>query len=365
MSRSRIDASPRRAAERLLLTPDAAVLDARGKTWPDFAAWCAAHAGARVALLAGAERLHSLLVPADLPLADEAALLGYARLQFTHYFGPAAQHWPLAACDGVACALAEGDLAALQATAATHRVRITSLRPSWTLAPAQDGDTAVVDDGMLTWLRRRDGRLAELQQRRADDELLGELASARIVHAKDLLAAPGAPAGPDFIAQPSRLRPLAWAWAATAAAACMLVALQAQGQREEAGRLSEQAAVLERIARPAATAKAKPLNPAARGRAWAVSQQLGTDWAALWTDVERALPPGLQITALDLDRQALRVEGQAGEPDAVTRLVDRLALQAAPGEEVVLTRMQRPDAPNGDAGGGLRFELVRRAGAVR
>ena len=31
------------------------------------------------------------------PLADEAALLGYVRLQFTHYFGPAAQAWPLAA----------------------------------------------------------------------------------------------------------------------------------------------------------------------------------------------------------------------------------------------------------------------------
>jgi len=139
--------------------------------------------------------------------------------------------------------------------------------------------------------------------------------------------------------------------------------MQEQGQREEAQRLTEQSAVLDRIARPAATTKTKPPNPAARNRAWAVSRQLDTDWAALWTDVERALPPGLQLSALDLDRQALRLEGQTGDADAVTHLVDRLAMQAAPGEEVVLTRLQKPDAP-GD-GAGLRFELVRRNGATR
>jgi hypothetical protein len=345
--------------QRLLLTADG-VLDASGQAWPDFAAWCEAHAGARVELLVGAECLHSLLVPADLPLADEAALLGYARLQFTHYFGPAAQQWPLAAWDGGACALTDSEL---QNTATAHRVRITSLRPSWTLAPVQEGDTALIDGAMLTWLRRREGRLVDLQQRHVDDELLGELADARIVQAKDLLAEPGARTGPDFIAQPSRMRPLAWAWAASAAAACALVVVQAQGQREEAQRLTEQSAVLDRIARPAASARTKPLNPAARNRAWAISRQLGTDWGALWTDVERALPPGLQLAALDLDRQALRLEGQAGDADAVTRLVDRLALQAGPGEEVVLTRLQKPDAP-GDAAG-LRFELVRRTGAAR
>ncbi len=76
---------------------------------------------------------------------------------------------------------------------------------------------------------------------------------------------------------------------------------------------------------------------------------------------ERALPPGVQLSTLDLDRQALRLEGQAAEAEAVTRLVDRLALQAAPGEEVVLTRLQRPDG----AAEGLRFELVRRAGGPR
>lgn len=354
----------RSPTEHLLLAGDR-VLDAQGQAWPDFAAWCAAHAGARVELLLGAERAHSLLVPADLPLADEAALLGYARLQFTHYFGPAAQQWPLASWQRCACALADGDLAALQATAAAQRVRIVSLRPSWTLAPAQDGDAVVVDGDMLTWLRRQQGHLADLQQRHVDDELLREFDGARVARAQDLLAQPGTRGGPDFIDQPSRIRPLIWAWAGAAATACVLVALQAQGQREEAQRLAEQSGVLDRLTRPAVAAKTKPPNPAARNRAWAVSRQLGTDWAALWTDVERALPPGLQIGALDLDRQALRLEGQAADADAVTRLVDRLTLQAAPGEEVVLTRLQKPDSLDDAGGGALRFELVRRAGGTR
>lgn len=353
MSRSR--------TEYLLLTAGGAV-DAHGQTWTDFAAWCAAHAGTRVALLAGADRMHSLRVSDDLPLADDDALLGYARLQFTHYFGPAAQSWPLAAWPRGVCAWTEGDLATLQATAAAHRVRITSLRPTWALLPVEDGDWALREGGLLTWLRRRGGDIVELQQRHADDELLQELQGARVVQARDLLGSPGGGDTPDFIPQPSRARQLIWAWAATAAAACVLVVLQAQGQRDEAQRLQEQAAVLDRMARPTA-AIAKPSNPTARARAWSTAQQLDTDWAALWTDVERALPPGLQLAALDLDRQALRLEGQATEPDAVTRLVDRLAMHAAPGQEVVLTRLQRPEAA-ADAGG-LRFEVVRRQGAMR
>lgn len=352
----------RSPTERLLLTADGAV-DASGQGWADFAAWCAAHPGARVALLAGPDRMHSLRVPDDLPLADDAALLGYARLQFTHYFGPAAQQWPLAAWPQGACALADGDLATLQATAAAHRVRLMSLRPSWALVPADDGDIALLEGALLTWLRRRDGRLVDLQQRHADDELLQELQGARLVHAKDLLTAPGNTDAPDFIAQPSRARPLIWAWAATAAAACVLVVLQAQSQHDEAQRLLEQAAVLDRLARPATAPKARPPNPAARSRAWATAQQLGTDWATLLSDMERALPPGLQLAALDLDRSALRLEGQAGDPDAVTRLVDRLAMTAAPGEDVVLTRLQRPETAAD--GGGLRFEVVRRSGAQR
>lgn len=348
----------RSPTERLLLTP-AGLVDARGQAWPDFGAWCAARAGARVELLAGPRHMHCLLIPGDLPLADEEARLRYARLQFTHYFGAQAQHWPLAAWACGACALVDVDLAALQATATAHRVRLTSMRPSWTLAEVAEGDSVVLDGDMLTLLRMQGGELVELQQRHVDDEPQ----AARINDVRELLSASGGQPGPDFIAQPSRLRPLMWAWAATAAAACVLVVMQAQGQREEAQRLAEQAAVLDRIARPAAAARAKPADPAKRTQAWAVARQLDTDWAALWTDVERAIPPGLQLAALDLDRQGLRAEGQAGDADTVTRFVDRLALQAGPRDEVVLTRLQRPDASEGEL---LRFELVRRAaGAAR
>lgn len=381
MSRSPIDAHPLRASPapaagvaaaaramwrrpapvRLLLTGDG-VVDPAGQAWPDFAAWCAAHAGARAELLLGAAQAHSLLLPPDLPLPDEDARLAYARLQFSHYFGPAAQTWPLASWPGGVCALAEGDLAALQATAAAQRVLLVSVRPSWTLAPATDGDVAVVDGPVMTWLRRQDGRIVDLQQRHVDDALLAGLQGTRIVPAHSLLGTPAGAGGPDFIPRPSRMKPLVWAWAAAAAAACVLVALQAQGQREEAQRLAEQAAVLDRMARPAAVASAKPANPASRARAWVAARQLDTDWAALWTDVERALPPGIQLAALDLDRQALRLEGQATDAEAVTRLVDRLTMQAGPGQEVVLTRLQKPEPP-GD--GALRFEIARRSGGAR
>lgn len=360
----------RSPVERLLLGATG-LLDARGRTWADFGAWCAAHAGARVELFAGPGRMHSLLLPADLPLADEDAQLGYARLQFAHYLGPAAQAWPLASWPGGVCALAEGDPATLQATARTHRVRLLSLRPSWTLAPSDDGQAAVLDDGMLTRLVRRDGCLVTLEQRPLDEALLAELDGASVFHAAALLSGPGGPPWPDFIARPRavRTRALVWAWAASAAAACALVAVQARELRQEAARLSEQSAVIDRLqraGRPAAataTLAAQASAAAAGVRAAAAARQLDTDWAALWTDVERALPAGLQLAALDLDRRALRLEGRAGDPDAVTRLVDRLSLQAAPGDVVVLTRLQKADTPvDGD---GLRFEVMRRPGGTR
>lgn len=331
----------------------------------DFAAWCASHPGARVEVFVGAERMHSLLVPQDLPLPDEAALLGYARLQFSHYFGAAAQGWPLASgTQGgarVVAAFAEADgLQTLLAQAAAHRVRIVSLRPTWTLAPLEDGDTVVVDREMLTAWQRRDGQLVALQQRLLGPEVMQEFSSARVLQASALLNEPVPRTGPDFIPQPSALRPLVWTWAAAAAAACLLVGMQAQGLAEEASRLSEQADVLRKLERPVpAKTTTVALGPAARARAWAAARQLGTDWAGRWTDLERALPPDLQLAGLDLDARALRLEGQSPAAEAVTQLVDRLALQAGPTEEVVLTRLQR-----GEGGGDLRFEIVRRTPAT-
>lgn len=357
----------RSPVERLLLQAGG-LRDARGRTWPDFAAWCADHAGARVELLAGPARMPCLRLPAELPLHGDDDVLGYARLQFTHYFGAAAQAWPLATWPGGACALAEGDPAALLAEAGRHRVRLLSLRPSWTQAPAADGETLVLDDGMLTRVVHHDGRLAELEQRRCDDGLLAELDGTRLLQATDLLAGPPGQAGPDFIARPTALRPLVWAWAASAAAACVLVAVQAVGVRQDAERLSEQAAVLDRLqraTRPAAATPASAPAIAVRTRAGSAARLLDADWASRWTEVERALPPGLQLAALDLDldRRSLRLEGRAANPDTVTRLVDRLGQQAAPGDEVVLTRLQQSDTPaEGDS---LRFEVVRQRGGGR
>jgi hypothetical protein len=350
--------------QRLLLTASG-VLDRQGQVWPGFADWCAAHPGTRVELLAGPDRVHSLRVPDDLPLPDDAALARYARLQFSHYFGTAAQHWPLAVDGRMACAWAEGDLDALKADAQARHVELSSLRPTWTLVPASEAQAAVIDGELLTWLRQQDGRVTDLQQRPADADLLQELGSQRPVDSRELLTRHVPRRGPDFITQPPAGRALVRAWAAAAAAACALVAVQAQGQHEEAQRLVEQAAVLDRLARPAvaAPAKAAPSNAAARTRAWAVVRQLDTDWATLWTEVERALPPGVQLLALDLDRQTLRVEGQASDADAVTRLVDRLAMQAGPDADVVLTRLQKPET--GADLNSLRFELVRRAGGPR
>ena len=326
-----------------------------------FAAWCEANPGGRVALFAGAERMHSLRVPADLPLPDDDALQQYARLQFSHYFGTTAQSWPLACwhegTERVVAALAEADgLAALQAIAARHRVRITSLRPSWTLAPAGPGDCVVVDDGMLTWLQRREGRIVTLEQRMASEEALAEFAGTPVLQARALIETAAPAPGPEFISRLASARPLAWLWAGAAAAACAVVALQARDVADESARLAEQSDVLQRLARPAPARAASAPNPAARSRAWAAARQLDTDWAARWTDVERALPPDLQLVALDLDSRSMRIEGRAPTADPVTTLVDRLAVQGAASEEVVLTRLQRDEA-----GGGLRFEVVRRA----
>jgi hypothetical protein len=260
------------------------------------------------------------------------------------------------------CALTEPEaLTRLQATAAEHRVRIRSLRPSWSLAPHDAPRCAVLDGDMLTLLERQDGRLVNLQQRLAAPDLQEELGELPRWDASALLARPAPPGGPDFVPRPSALRPLMWAWAGTAAAACVLVAMQALAQRDEAERLAEQARVLQKLDRPRPPARTGAADTAQRARAWAAARQLQTDWASRWTVLERALPPDLQLTALDIDARALRLEGTAAAADAVTQLVDRLALQADPAEEVVLTRLQSQDSSRD-----LRFEVVRRsAGAPR
>ncbi|WP_310389762.1 PilN domain-containing protein [Roseateles sp.] len=149
-----------------------------------------------------------------------------------------------------------------------------------------------------------------------------------------------------------------------------------QGQRAV---LAEQAVLLNQVA--AADARGAGPEPLAKAadlqrRAWALQAQLkpkqGEDWASRWLAVEQALPPGLQLQALEMEGASLRLEGLAAQADAVMQLVDRLATQASsvaagPAQEVVLTRLQRPEgstkaneANEASESNALRFEVVRR-----
>jgi len=159
-----------------------------GRAWPDLTAFCSAHRGRRLRLWLGAAWVHSLVIPEDLPLTDEAALDRYARAQLTHYFGAAAQSWPLAgwhlgAQRGV-CALQESEqgpsLAALREQLQSHRLQLLSVRPLWSraLEAASEHDAAwargdrgalaLLEGSQLSWLSVADGRLIDIQQRYLD-----------------------------------------------------------------------------------------------------------------------------------------------------------------------------------------------------
>ncbi|MEJ6005726.1 hypothetical protein WG899_09220 [Paucibacter sp. AS339] len=189
---------------------------------------------------------------------------------------------------------------------------------------------------------------------------------------------------PDFM--PAARRPSAWMWLWLLMAALLLAQQCWQGQvlREQAQLLDEQWLLLDKLNAAGAGRAAQPGKPAAESsasktpelqrRAWALTAELrprpGADWASRWLAVEQALPPGLQLQAMEMDAQALRLEGLSPQADLVMQLVDRLALQAreSGGGEVVLTRLQKPEGLAEGAGidaasAGLRFELVRRRAA--
>ncbi len=185
---------------------------------------------------------------------------------------------------------------------------------------------------------------------------------------------------PDFMPAPVRPGGLIWLWLLVAVVVLAALAVQALALREQAQGLTEQAFLLERLTQQSAAA-VKPLAGRAksdlqRQQVWAVAHQLDADWVGRWTALEQALPPGLQLQALEMDGkkdgQMLRLEGLAPSADPVMQLVDRLALQArekagASGSEVVLTRLQRPesgDKSGAEVPGLLRFELVRRRAAA-
>ncbi|WP_310389763.1 hypothetical protein [Roseateles sp.] len=158
-----------------------------GQRWPDFEQWCAAHPRQQVRIWVGGAWVHNVSVPADMPLADAQAVRAYARLQFVHYFGAAAQAWPLAVWsqgqqrNAVALQEQAGlSLNALTSAAQTQGVRILSVRPAWSHALAQAAATdsawaqaecsglGLLEGLCFSWLSLAHGKVVDVQQRYLD-----------------------------------------------------------------------------------------------------------------------------------------------------------------------------------------------------
>lgn len=101
--------------------------------------WTEALAGSDVRLVLSGLLTHQLVVgdPA-LPLEDTESLLAWARHQFVHYHGAAAERWALAPwltpTQRGASAAHGIDLDALQREAAAHGVRLRAVQPWWAVA---------------------------------------------------------------------------------------------------------------------------------------------------------------------------------------------------------------------------------------
>jgi Tfp pilus assembly protein PilN len=172
---------------------------------------------------------------------------------------------------------------------------------------------------------------------------------------------------PDFMPAATRPGALIWAWLLLAVCALVAAGWRWHELQDQRAVLAEQAVLLSRMAQPAQAAA--PNSAELQRRAAALAAQLappqGEDWASRWLAVEQALPPGLQLQALEMEGASMRLEGLAPTAELVMQLVDSLATQAAihppsmgAASEVVLTRLQRPE---GVAESNLlRFEVVRR-----
>lgn len=149
-----------------------------------FASFARQHAGADVSVVLSGALTHQLIVPDDLPLPDEEALVAWARHQLVHYHGGAAQRWPLATWvstgqRGVS-ALHGLDVTALFVEAVRHQVRIAVMRPWWstglqvasrlrpTLQRAARAELWLIESEGATQLHCRSGRLVALDQRWLD-----------------------------------------------------------------------------------------------------------------------------------------------------------------------------------------------------
>jgi hypothetical protein len=174
-------------------TPGRSAVTPPQAQFPDFAAWCAAHPYSQARIFVSGHLLHSLVVPPEVVVADDAALRRYAQQQFGHFHGAAAKEWPVAVwlrpsskkhASAGACALHGVDLAALQSAAKRHGVRLLSVAPMWSaglssaaahlaarepsFAGNQPRALALVEKNLVTCMVLKTGAVLAVQQRYLD-----------------------------------------------------------------------------------------------------------------------------------------------------------------------------------------------------
>lgn len=355
--------------------------------------------GTALDVVVSARLLHELVCEPGLPLADDAALQAYARQQFAHYFGAAAQRWPLATWtfneQRGASALHGLDWAALSAAAETGGVHLKRVRPAWaaalhTLAAEEPvwrhaplATLAWVEGLTLTLVQPNAGtvrqqRLAAPTQAALDEALTGvPRADLKVLSlgldghsaTPDLaLFAAAQPVAewpqPDFLGPRVARSRAAWPLAAIGVltlGVALASAWDSHHARDAARQRLAQIGGLRPTAVAALTPKAAPAQAAPR-QASEVQALLQQAWEPLLANVEQAgaeQKPVGQLNWLALDftagRNELRLEGLTQDKLRALQLVDRLA--AAPGwQGVVLSRFQA-----GEQGlSGQRFELSAR-----
>jgi len=399
----------------LFLLPEGVLAASRIQPPQPFSDWCDGHAGEATEIIVSTRLTHELVCEPGLPLHDEAALQAYARQLFGHYYGAAAQRWPLAtwatAEQRGATALHGLDWPALRQSAAAVDIELRRVRPAW--APlvqrlaveepdwlrAPQAALAWVEGGLLSWLQLRDGQLQGLRQLRLAEptqaalgETLAELRSAESVlvagYGLDAVTTPVWPGvrvitpldapqpeltwfasgvessqpQPDFLGPRVVRSRLAWPLAATGLLVLATAGWSAWGSHQQ------RAEAQDRLATVRATQKGEPIRPKStvalsnnkpaeqeRLRSAAeVQGLLQQAWEPLLANVEQAGSDNLSWLSLDYSagRNELRLEGLTQDKLLALKLVDRLA--AAPGwRDVVLSRFQ-----TGEQGlSGQRFEL--------
>ena len=349
-----------------LATPQRLFLDADGA-----AQLAALPGGSAVDVIVSARLLHELVCEPGLPLNDEPARQAYARQMFGHYFGAAAQRWPLAtwvtAHQQGASALHGLDWAGLAQAALAADVQLRRVQPAWApllqrlmvdepdWARAPAAALAWVEGQVLTWLVLQDGQVQGLRQLRLPEasqaalgEVLAELRGPESVlvlgYGLDSAAAPvwpgvrvlhrldgssadlgwfAAPAEPNpRLPQPDFLGPrivrarLAWPLAVVGALALLLAVAglwaSQQGLSEAQARLAQMQT--RGGVSPAKTVPAKKAAPAqvqASRAAAEVQALLQQPWELLLANVEQAgaeQKPVGQLSWLGLDYAAGRNE---------------------------------------------------------